>query len=217
MKLLTRLPLPARRCRSARVGSAEPGRHQRPDRRRQGRRDRTWVRRGPRREDRLGRRWCCGFHRRRAADRRPGTDADARVHRRASPHRPGQRRGVAEDTRRRAAPGVPRRGFHHRAVRDLPGGRRRGPAARRGRYAAGASAADGADPPAGACACAGWGRPRRSRAVRHVARAAAADPARRRNSNGRHDQAVEAVASQRYDFIKTVITTTPNGPETRTR
>jgi len=29
-------------------------------------------------------------------------------------------------------------------------------------------------------------------------------------------KAVEAVASQRYDFIKTVITTTPNGPETRT-
>ena len=29
-------------------------------------------------------------------------------------------------------------------------------------------------------------------------------------------KAVEAVASQRYDFIKTVITTTPNGPETKT-
>ena len=156
-------------------------------------------------------------HRGRAADRRAGADGDARLHRRPPAHRPGQRRGMAEDPSGRAAPGVPRRRLYHRSVRHLPGRRRRGAPARRCGHAAGSAAADGQIIPlARAGAPGGGGR--------------GGDPARFDTSRGplRPTQpaaeippadtikAVEAIAGQRYDFIKTVITTTPDGPETRT-
>jgi imidazolonepropionase-like amidohydrolase len=77
-------------------------------------------------------------------------------------------------------------------VRHLPGRRHRGAAARRCGHAAGAAAADGQHHPAGEGGGAGEIPPAET------------------------IKAVEAVAGQRYDFIKTVITTTPGGPETRT-
>ncbi len=107
---------------------------------------------------------------RRAHDRRGRQDRDAGIDRRASPHRSRRRCAVARDARTAAAPGVPRRGLHDRALRDRSAAGDRGAQANQAGQMKGPRLYVGAFLPLAGATGGGGGGPARSGAHRSRAR-----------------------------------------------
>ena len=135
------------------------------------------------------------------------------AHRHIATGRPGR---MARQARAGADAGVPRRRLHHRAVCDLPRPGDRVAAARStSGTVKGPRLLDRTDHSAGAP-----GPARLVAAIRRASTPRVRRCARRKPAGAippaETIKAVESIASRKYDYLKTIITTTPGGPEVDT-